>query len=95
MAAVRGRAAWCYSGPRDDSWTRDDWRTVLLHVQAQAIRHPDFARAVHQHVGVAVAAELVPDDIQAERQRTYQNTRVWMSRARFAVLRHQSRPIAS
>jgi len=31
----------------DGSWTRDDWRTVLLHVQAQSIRHPDFARAVN------------------------------------------------
>ena len=26
------------------SWTQDDWRTVLLHVQAQSIRHPDFAQ---------------------------------------------------
>jgi hypothetical protein len=33
------------------NWTRDDWQTVLLHVQAQSIRHPDFARAVHEHVG--------------------------------------------
>ncbi|HEX2822939.1 MAG TPA: hypothetical protein VHO07_22670 [Streptosporangiaceae bacterium] len=71
------------------SWTRDDWQVVLLHVQAQSIRHPDFARAVHEHVGEAVAAGLSPDDIQAERQRTFQDTRAWMARARFAVLRHR------
>jgi hypothetical protein len=67
-----------------------DWLTVLLHVQAQAIRHPDFTRAVHEHIGLAAAATLSPDDIQAERQRTYRETRVWMSRARFAILGHRS-----
>ena len=71
------------------SWTRDDWQTVLLHVQAQSIRHPDFARAVHEHVGEPAAARLGPDEMQAERQRTYQDTRAWMARARFAVLRHR------
>jgi hypothetical protein len=70
------------------SWTPADWETVLLHVQAQAIRHPDFTRAVHEHIGPAAAARLSPDDIQAERQRTYRDTRLWMSRARFALLRH-------
>ena len=72
------------------SWTPADWQKVLLHVQAQAIRHPDFARAVHEHIGPAAGARLSPDDIQAERQRTYRDTRAWMSRARFAVLRHRS-----
>jgi hypothetical protein len=72
----------------NDSWTRDDWRAVLLHVQAQSIRHPDFTRAVHEHLGEAAAAGVGPDDIQAERQRTFQGTRAWMARARFAVLRH-------
>lgn len=71
------------------SWTPADWQTVLLHVQAQAIRHPDFTRAVHEHIGPAAAAMLGPDDIQAERQRTYRDTRSWMSRARFALLRHR------
>lgn len=70
-------------------WTRDDWQTVLLHVQAQSIRHPDFARAMHEHVGEVVAAELGPDDLQAERQRTYRDTRAWMARARFALLRRR------
>ena len=88
MAAVRGGAAGAIRALENDSWTRDDWLTVLRHVQAQSIRHPDFARAVHQHVGEVAAAELVQDDIQAERQRTYQNTRAWMARARFAGLRH-------
>jgi len=77
------------SALENGSWTRDDWQTVLWHVQSQSIRHPDFARAVHEHVGEVVAAELRPDDIQAERQRTYQDTRAWMARARFAVLRHR------
>jgi hypothetical protein len=60
-----------------------------LHVQAQSIRHPDFTRAVHEHVGPAAAARLGQDGIQTERQRTYQDTRAWMARARFAVLRHR------
>ena len=72
------------------SWTRDDWQIVLLHVQAQSIRHPDFTRAVHEYVGKAAAAELAADDIQAERQRTYQGTSAWMARARFALLRHHA-----
>ncbi len=54
------------------SYTQNDWLTVLLHVQAQSIRHPDFARAVHEHIGSVAAAALGPDDIQAERQRTYE-----------------------
>ena len=70
------------------TWTQDDWQTVLLHVQAQSIRHPDFGRAVREHVGAAAGGGLGPDDIQAERQRTFQGTRNWMTRARFAVLRH-------
>jgi hypothetical protein len=37
------------------SQTQDDWQTVLRHVQAQSIRHPDFARAVHEHVGEVAA----------------------------------------
>jgi hypothetical protein len=60
---------------------------VLLHVQAQAIRHPDFTRAVHEHVGQATALKLSSDDIRAERQRTYRDTRAWMARARFALLK--------
>ena len=71
------------------TWTCSDWQTVLLHVQAQAIRHPHFTRAVHEHIGPAAAARLGPDDIQAERQCTYRDTRSWMSRARFALLRHR------
>ena len=73
----------------DGSWTRGDWLTVLLHVQAQSIRHPDFTRAVHEYVGQPAASELGPDDIQAEQQRTYRDTRAWMARARFALLRHR------
>jgi hypothetical protein len=63
------------SALENGSWARGDWQAALLHVQAQAIRHPDFARAVHEHAGKLAAAELRPDDIQAERQRTYQGTR--------------------
>lgn len=69
------------------SGTCDDWQTVLLYIQAQAIRHPDFTRAVHEHVGQTTALKLSSDDIQAERQRTYRDTRAWMARARFALLR--------
>ena len=69
------------------SGTPDDWKTALLHVQAESIRHPDFTRAVHEHVGPTIAATLNRDDIQAERQHTYHDTRAWMARARFALLR--------
>ena len=32
------------------SWTSGDWRIILLHIQAQSIRHPDFDRAARDHV---------------------------------------------
>jgi hypothetical protein len=61
----------------DGAWGGDDWQTALLHIQAQAIRHPDFTRAVQEHVGQATALKLSSDDIQAERQRTYRDTWAW------------------
>jgi hypothetical protein len=82
-----GKLPQAISALEKGSFTRDNWLTILLHVQAQSIRHPDFARAVHEHLGPSAAAAVGPDGIQVERQRTFDDTRNWMARARFAVLR--------
>jgi len=69
------------------SWTSGDWRIILLHIQAQSIRHPDFDRAARDHVREMDGPDLSGDDVQAQRQRTYQETRHWMAQARFALAR--------
>jgi hypothetical protein len=69
------------------SWMPSDWHTILLHVQAQAIRHPDFDRVARDYVRGLDGPELSGDDVQAQRQRTYQETRGWMAQARFALVR--------
>ena len=71
----------------DGSWTRDHWSTVLLHVQAQSIRHPDFDRAARDYIRSMGDPEPSKDDVQAQRQRTYRSTRDWMAQARFAIVR--------
>src|SRR5437899_1384994 len=62
----------------DGSWTPSDWQIVLLHIQAQAIRHPDFDRAARDYTRGMGGSKLSGDDVQAQRQRTYQETRDWM-----------------
>jgi hypothetical protein len=69
------------------SWTPAHCQTVLLHVQAQSIRHPDFDRAARDYIRSMGGPELSGDDVQAQRQRTYQETRDWMAQARFAIVR--------
>lgn len=71
----------------DGSWTSSHWQTVLLHVQAQSIRHPDFDHAARDWIRSLGGPELSSDDLQAQRQRTYRETRDWMARARFAIVR--------
>ncbi len=69
------------------SWTPANWRIVLLHIQAQAIRHPDFDRAARDYLGAMGGPDLSGDDVQTQRQNTYQETRAWMAGARFALAR--------
>ncbi|MGV9350192.1 DUF4238 domain-containing protein [Streptomyces spiralis] len=32
------------------TFTKDDWKTILLHVQAQSIRHPDYDRVAVTYI---------------------------------------------
>ena len=69
-----------------DGFTAQHWETVLLHVQAQSIRHPDFDRVASAHLGAGVPR----DAIQEQRQVTHRESRRLLSRARFAVVRRSS-----
>jgi hypothetical protein len=69
------------------SLTTAEWLTILMHIQAQAIRHPDFDRAARDYLEPMDGPDLSGDDVQVQRQRTYQETRTWMSRARFSLAR--------
>jgi hypothetical protein len=71
----------------EGSWTRADWMTILLHIQAQAIRHPDFDRVARDYLRALDESGLSSDDVQEQRLRTHQETRAWMSQARFALAR--------
>jgi hypothetical protein len=71
------------------SYTKDDWLTVLLHVQAQSIRHPDFDREALNYLAAQGAPAPGGDQVQSQRQRTHVETRKLMARARFAVLRRR------
>ncbi|WP_152626645.1 hypothetical protein [Streptacidiphilus carbonis] len=66
---------------------RDDWLTILLHIQAQSIRHPDFARVATEHLTGAGRDAPDRDEVQRQRQRTHLESRALLSQARFAVIR--------
>ena len=70
-------------------YTKDDWLTVLLHVQAQSIRHPDFDREALNYLARQGARSPGGDQVQAQRQRTHVETRQLMAGARFAVVRYR------
>lgn len=80
-AAIKALESGCY--------TQDDWLTVLLHIQAQSIRHPDFDHEAHSYITRFGATVSDRDQVQAQRQRTHAQTREWMARARFAILRRR------
>lgn len=68
--------------------TREHWGTLLLHIQAQSIRHPDFDAVASVYLTNAGVAQPSRDHVQRERLRTFVETRgTNMAKARFAILR--------
>ncbi|WEP00026.1 hypothetical protein A6P39_041785 [Streptomyces sp. FXJ1.172] len=68
--------------------TRDDWKTILLHIQAQPVRHPDNGRVAVTYIkeeGGLPTPER--DHVQRQRQITFRETRQWMANARYALIR--------
>ena len=57
------------------TYNQHDWLTVLLHIQAQSIRHPDFSRNIE------------PDRVQPLRQLVHRISRPGLARSRFALVR--------
>ncbi|MGI5461248.1 hypothetical protein ACQEWB_50510 [Streptomyces sp. CA-249302] len=69
------------------TFTRDDWKTILLHVQAQSIRHPDYERVAITYIQEDGVPAPERDHVQRQRQTTFRETRQWMANARFALIR--------
>jgi hypothetical protein len=69
-----------------DGFTAQHWEVILLHIQAQSIRHPDFDRVATAHLGIGAPRDM----IQEQRQITHRESRQLLSRARFAVIRRGS-----
>ncbi|MGW1917795.1 hypothetical protein ACWCQS_45945 [Streptomyces sp. NPDC002076] len=70
------------------TFTRDDWKTILLHVQAQSIRHPDYDRVAVTYIqGEGGLPTPGRDHVQRQRQTTFRETRQWMANARYALIR--------
>ncbi|MFG2951970.1 hypothetical protein [Streptomyces adustus] len=67
--------------------TRDGWKTILLHVQAQSIRHPDYDRVAATYIQEDGVPNPERDHVQRQRQTTFRETRRWMANARFALIR--------
>ncbi|MGW1563774.1 hypothetical protein ACWCQ1_46020 [Streptomyces sp. NPDC002144] len=70
-----------------DSFTTDDWMTILLHIQAQAIRHPDYDRVAVAYIQEDGVPAPEHDHVQRQRQTTFRETRQWMANARYALIR--------
>jgi hypothetical protein len=69
------------------TFARVDWKTILLHVQAQSIRHPDYDRVAIAYIQEGGLPTPERDHVQRQRQATFRETRQWMARARFALIR--------
>lgn len=69
------------------TYTREDWAVILLHVQAQSIRYPDFDHVAELYFARNGVNNAGRDLRQRQRLRTFDETREWMADARFAVLR--------
>jgi hypothetical protein len=71
----------------EGTFTRDDWKTILLHVQALSIRHPDYDRVAISYIQEGGLPTPDRDHVQRQRQTTFRETRQWMANARFALIR--------
>lgn len=69
------------------AWTDRDWETVLLHLVAAAVRHPDFARVATEYRAARGDAISHPDEVQHERLLTLQNTPALLAEGRCAIVR--------
>lgn len=69
------------------TFTRDNWKTILLHIQAQSIRHPDYNRVAVTYIQEHGLTAPERDHVQRQRQTTFRETRQWMANARYALLR--------
>jgi hypothetical protein len=70
-----------------DNFNEAEWQTILLHIQAQSIRSPDFDRVATTYLVRTRGGIPARDHIQRERQRTYRESRQFLARARYAVIR--------
>lgn len=65
----------------------DEWKTVLLHVQAAWPRHPDFERDVNEQKAAKGQPPVAGDDLEQLRKTVLDENRTVMARSRFALLR--------
>ncbi|MGK4586216.1 hypothetical protein [Kitasatospora sp. HPMI-4] len=69
------------------TFSRADWHIILLHIQAQSVRSPDFDRVATAYLIRQHGTTPLRDHIQRERQRTHQESRRFLAQARYAVIR--------
>ena len=69
------------------AWTDRDWNTVLLHLVAAAVRHPDFERVATEYRAARGDSISHPDEVQHERLVTLQNTPALLAEGRCAIVR--------
>lgn len=65
---------------------REEWSAVLLHIQAQSVRHPDFDRVARDHLARANGVVADRDLVQRQRLITYRESRALMAKARYALV---------
>ncbi|MBR7828706.1 hypothetical protein KDK95_20525 [Actinospica sp. MGRD01-02] len=70
---------------------RDEWLTILLHIQAVWPRHPDFERDVNEQGARRGLPPVAGDFLERLRQAALKENRQVMAASRFAVLRRDER----
>jgi hypothetical protein len=69
----------------DRTWGGDEWATILFHIYAQGVRHPEFATYAAAHLA-SQGEPSGPDDAQIARITTLAALPQVMARWKFAVL---------
>ncbi|MGW7003697.1 hypothetical protein ACWGCW_12915 [Streptomyces sp. NPDC054933] len=64
-----------------------EWQTILLHIQAQSIRSPDYDRVATTYLIRRNGTIPARDHVQRERQRTHRQSLQVLAQARYAVIR--------